>query len=100
MKNFLMIDFLETHLITILLDRLQELTLEPNPTDQHICSMILVLNQLGFVNKIANADLIYTKISEILDNCIEVYRTEIIKHLKDILDPKQHDQIAQKLLLD
>lgn len=98
MRNFLMIDFLETKLISLLLDKLEELSGASNPTDQNMCTCILILSQLSFVNRIANGDLIFDRISEIIRSSGNGYRNEIIKRLPDILDAKRHDAIVEKLM--
>lgn len=81
MRNFLMIDFLEPKIVELLLKQLKSISATENPTDQNICSAILILTQLGFVNKIANSELIFNEIVDILRGTEDGFRNEIIKFL-------------------
>lgn len=76
-----MIDFMERKIVELLLEQLKEIASTDNPTDQNICSAILILTQLGFVNKISNSDIIFDKIVNILRTTEDGFRNEIIKFL-------------------
>lgn len=81
MRNFLLIDFLETKLVELLLEQLSTICSESNPTDQNICTAILILTQLGFVNKISHAQTIFQHIVALLGLTEDIFRNEIIKFL-------------------
>lgn len=98
MRNFLMIETMEEKIVEVLLETLATLCSQSNPTDQIICSVILILTQLGFVNKRNNAETIYSQIVALLGLVDEVFRNEIIKFLPDILDVRRHDCVVEKLI--
>lgn len=81
MRNFLVIDFLETKIVELFLDLLTNICSQSNPTDQSICTVILILTQLGFVKKIKHADLIYKEISPLLGLTEDVFRNSLIRFL-------------------
>lgn len=76
-----MIDFMEPKIVELLLEQLKTVSSTDNPTDQNICSAILILTQLSFVNKIANSDVIFNQILDILRSTEDAFRNEIIKFL-------------------
>lgn len=81
MRNFLMIEAMEQKVVELLLDTLATICSETNATDQNICSALLILGQLGFVNKRNNSEQIYTQIVALLGLTEDVFRNEIIKCL-------------------
>lgn len=93
-----MIDFLEPKMIELLLDILATVCSESNPTDQSICSALLILTQLGFVNKVINSEQIFAQIVPLLGLTEDVFRNEIIKFLPEILDIRKHDNAVEKIM--
>lgn len=98
LRNFLMIDFLEQKIVEVLLDQLAIIGSKNNPTDQNLCSFILILTQLGFVNKRNNSEQIYTQIVALLGLMEDIFRSEVIKFLPEILDVRKHDSIVEKIM--
>lgn len=81
MRNFLVIDFLEAKIVQLFLDLLTNICSTSNPTDQTICTAILILTQLGFVNKIKYADLLYTQVVALIGLTEDVFRNNLIRFL-------------------
>lgn len=81
MRNFLMVDFLESKVVELLLDTLATICSTSNPTDQNICSALLILGQMGFINKRNNSEQIFSQIVALLGLTEDIFRNEIIKFL-------------------
>lgn len=87
-----MIDFLEQKIVELLLDTLGNICSTSNPTDQNICCALLILGQLGFVNKKINSEQIYSQVVALLGLTEDIFRNEIIKFL-----PVRRDSLITSL---
>lgn len=98
MKNLLMVDFLQEELLSVLLERMQELAKKASGCEMISCILVMSLSQLKFINKIKHGDIIFRKIIDILESSPMEVKQIIIKHLDDVIEVRKHSEIVRKLM--
>ncbi|XP_059622047.1 Fanconi anemia group D2 protein [Phlebotomus argentipes] len=98
MKNLLMIDFLQEELISVLLERMQELAQKASGCEMTACILVMSLSQLKFINKSKHGQMVFGKITSILESSPMDVKQIIIRHLDDVIEAKKHSAIIRKLM--
>uniref|UniRef100_A0A7G3AIN6 Putative fanconi anaemia protein fancd2 nuclease n=1 Tax=Lutzomyia longipalpis TaxID=7200 RepID=A0A7G3AIN6_LUTLO len=98
MKNLLMIDFLQQDLLSVLLERLQDMAKKASGCEMSSCILVMILSQLKFINKIKHGEMVFTRIITVLEASPMDVKQTIVRHLDDVIEAKRHSEIIRKLM--
>ncbi|XP_005107672.1 Fanconi anemia group D2 protein [Aplysia californica] len=101
LRLFLGVDVIQSPLMTLLLEKLQEFVGEEEDFIFHLGQKVyvprLVLSQFRFLDRIVDGKELTKKLMEILgSSCLDVQK-EIIACLPDIVEDSEHGEVAKKL---
>ncbi|KAL4206758.1 Fanconi anemia protein FANCD2, partial [Rhizopus microsporus] len=93
-KTLLAVDSIQSELITYLLERLPEFYDELENDNSSSCTARLILNQLRWLDYIAQPEALTEKLIEIIQITPSVVQHEIITSLPDIINDSEHKPIV------
>ncbi|KAG1141804.1 hypothetical protein G6F37_006431 [Rhizopus arrhizus] len=93
-KTLLAVDSIQSELITYLLERLPEFYDELENDNSSSCTARLILNQLRWLDYIAQPEALTDKLIEIIQITPSIIQHEIITSLPDIINDSEHKPVV------
>ncbi|KAJ6637078.1 Fanconi anemia group D2 protein like [Pseudolycoriella hygida] len=97
-KDLLMIDFLQVHLIEVLFKKIETFVGDDETLKLEVPYVDLILCELKFLNIVEHGDIVSLKFFEVFQLATTNYQQVIIRALPDIIDIGRHDEALEKLM--